>query len=435
MGLALVSMSKKTLKEQINQRMLDVANTASAQLEGDIVKPLNIQDKDTDYYKNALNTLRSFQENIDLDYIYTINPEGNDKFSFAIDPDRDDPADFGEAIETTDALLKAYKGTPSVDKKPHSDKWGDFYSAYSPIHDPDENIIGIVGVDFNANWYNDKLDSHRAIAIIITMVALTIGIVLSFIIFSQNRRRFTSVFNSISDLNQATEKFDHMIMQSSIKKLDMLPENESEVLKTLATGEGPQKHSTNEYDALSDGINSISNKFKKYIEYMDSQIYIDSSTLVNNKAAYRLKVKEIDESINKGTANFSIAFFDINGVKKIYTNFGFELGEEYLFECAKLLKFVFGKENVYHITGDEFIVIIDNATFTDMRNLFAKFDDELKQFNVLYKDKISLSVAKGKVTFDPETHKNYRQVLIEVEDACRRNKEAYYRNTNVLEHK
>ena len=114
-------MSKKTLKEQINQRMLDVANTASAQLEGDIVKPLNIQDKDTEYYKNALNTLRSFQENIDLDYIYTINPEGNDKFSFAIDPDRDDPADFGEAIETTDALLKAYKGTPSVDKKPHSD--------------------------------------------------------------------------------------------------------------------------------------------------------------------------------------------------------------------------------------------------------------------------------------------------------------------------
>jgi len=59
---------------------------------------------------------------------------------------------------------------------------------------------------------------------------------------------------------------------------------------------------------------------------------------------------------------------------------------------------------------------------------------ELKQFNVLNKDKMSLSVAKGKVTFDPETHKNYRQVFIEVEDACRRNKEAYYRKTNVLEH-
>jgi len=74
MGLALVSLSKKTLKEQINQRMLDVANTASFQLEGDIVKQLTVQDKDTEEYNNALDTLRSFQENIDLDYIYTINP-------------------------------------------------------------------------------------------------------------------------------------------------------------------------------------------------------------------------------------------------------------------------------------------------------------------------------------------------------------------------
>ena len=224
-------------------------------------------------------------------------------------------------------------------------------------------------------------------------------------------------------------------MQSSINKLDMLPENESEVLKTLATGEGSKRHSINEYDALSDGINSISNKFIKYIKYMDTQIYIDPATLVNNKAAYRLKRKEIDDSISKGNANFSMAFFDINGVKKIYTNFGFELGEKYLFECAKLLKSVFGKENVYHVTGDEFIVIIDNATYTDMKNSFAKFENEVKQFNVLNKGKISLSVAKGRVTFNPETHKNYRQVFIEVENACRINKEAYYRNSNALEHK
>ena len=114
MGLTLESMSKKSLKEQINQRMLDVANTASAQLEGDIVKQLTVQDKDTEDYNNALDTLRSFQDNIDLDYIYTINPAGNDKFTFAIDPDRDDPADFGDAIETTDALLKAYTSPSSI---------------------------------------------------------------------------------------------------------------------------------------------------------------------------------------------------------------------------------------------------------------------------------------------------------------------------------
>ena len=50
----------------------------------------------------------------------------------------------------------------------------------------------------------------------------------------------------------------------------------------------------------------------------------------------------------------SAAFFDINGLKKTYTHFGFEIGEKLIFECAVLLKSVFGKENVYHITGDEY---------------------------------------------------------------------------------
>lgn len=38
----------------------------------------------------------------------------------------------------------------------------------------------------------------------------------------------------------------------------------------------------------------------------------------------------------------------------------------------------------------------------------------------------TISVAKGIVTFDPETHHNYRQVFVGVKAACDKDKEEYY---------
>ena len=334
MGVTLMTMSKHTLRSQVEKRMLDVSKAAAAQIDGDVIKNLTAEDKGKEEYIRTLNILRSFQENIELDYIYWINPGPNDTFTFAIDPDREDPAYFGEAIEATDALKAAAKGVPSVDKEPRADEWGRFYSAYSPIYDSDGNVAGIIGVDFDADWYDGVLNSRTAVAVIITMVALTIGIVLSFIIMSQNRKRFSTMLRRLSELELETKQLDQIIMQSSIKRLDMLPESDSRVLKTLANGETVALHSTDEYDAVNTSIESVYNKLHSYLRYVEAGVYIDDTTGVKNKAAYRNKIKELDEQIEAGNAEFSAAFFDINGLKKTYTYFGFEAGEKLMFECA-----------------------------------------------------------------------------------------------------
>ncbi|MBR4627878.1 MAG: diguanylate cyclase [Ruminococcus sp.] len=432
MGVTLVTMSKKTLRDQIEQRMLDVANTAAAQIDGDVAERLTADDKDTEDYQKILTILRSFQDNIDLDYIYGINPEEDGTFTFAIDPDREDPAEFGERIEATEALKKAAKGTPSVDKVSHSDDWGRFYSAYSPIYNSDGKIIGLIGVDFNADWFDDKLNSHRATAVIITMVAVTTGIVLSFVIFSQNRKRFKTMLANLNELKHETEKLDTIIMDSSIKRLDLLPESESLLLKTLAAGEAEKQAPVDEYDALNTSISDVYEKFGKYIKYLEFQTYIDDMTGVSNKAAYRNRIRELDEKINNGNADFSIAFFDINGLKSTYTYYGFEAGEKLLFECAKLLISVFGVDNIFHVTGDEFIVIMENKQHWQMKDYFAEFEAGLKRYNDEHTTENALSVAKGTITFDPEKFSSYRTVFIEVKAACDSDKDAYYRRTSSL---
>ena len=147
MGVVLMSMAKQSLREQMEQRMLDVANTAAAQLNGDDMESLTAADKGTEKYKRAYAVLSSFQENIQLDYIYAAK-EQDGSFIFTIDPDVEDPGEFGEKIVVTPAMRSAARGYASVDKKAHSDEWGRFYSAYSPIRDSEGNVVGIVGVDF-----------------------------------------------------------------------------------------------------------------------------------------------------------------------------------------------------------------------------------------------------------------------------------------------
>ena len=422
MGMVLMMLAKKTLRGQIEQRMLDVANVASAQINGDELKTITPMDKDTEQYQKAYNTLATFRDNIELEYIYVIALKDDGTFTFGIDPDLEDPGEYGELIEATTALQNAAKGSPDVDKVPHSDDWGRFYTAYSPFFDSDGNVVGIVGVDFNADWFDETMSSHRSAAVILTMVALTIGIALSFMIMSQNRRRFAAMLESMAELDRETKKLDSLIMRNSIKKLDFIPNSESGLLKTLAAGEGESKPAANEYDEVHTSIKSVYDKLSKYVRYIETDIDIDDTTGAKNKLAYKKRIKEVDEGIAAGNTAYYVAFFDINGIKKIYTHFGFESGDKLMFECAKLLKEVFGRDHIYHVTGDEFIAIVEGKPKEMMERYFVEFDEKVRKYNSEHITENMLSVAKGYAGYDSEERNTYRKMFVEAQINCNNNK-------------
>ncbi len=249
---------------------------------------------------------------------------------------------------------------------------------------------------------------------------------LSFVIMSQNRKRFSIMLKSLAELDMQAQALDRLITKSSIKKLDLLPNSENTVLKTLASGEKVRKYLPNEYDELSTSIAEIYEKLQKYLTFVYTDVYTDDTTGVCNKASYKEKVKELDNSITDKKGNFAVAFFDINGLKKIYVHFGYEAGDKLLFECAKILKDVFGKKSVFHITGDEFVILADGQSKFDMERFFAQFDDEIQKYNLEHDKDNRLSVAKGVAIFDPEQHPNYRSVFVQAKADCDRDKEEYY---------
>lgn len=165
LGSLLVRQSKASIITLMQTRMLDIANTAAAMIDGDVLAHISPEDQGTDGYETIMKTLTYFQDNIDLKYIYHIRDMGDGTFSFGLDPTVDDPGEFGSPIVYTDALYKASKGTAAADEVPYHDAWGSFYSAYSPVLDSQGKVAGIIAVDFSAEWYNQQLATLTSITV------------------------------------------------------------------------------------------------------------------------------------------------------------------------------------------------------------------------------------------------------------------------------
>lgn len=72
LGILLTRQSSAALTDLIDGRMLDISNTAAAMLDGDALSRLTAEDAGTEEYQAVMDTLRYFQDNIELRYIYCI---------------------------------------------------------------------------------------------------------------------------------------------------------------------------------------------------------------------------------------------------------------------------------------------------------------------------------------------------------------------------
>ena len=327
MGVMLITMSKNAIREQIDARMLDAVNTAAFQLSGDELKRITGDDKESEEYVNALSLLRSFQQNIKLDYIYAVKINDDGTFAFLIDPDIEDPADYGEKIETTDALIKASKGTPAVDKVAVTDEWGRFYSAYAPVLDSDGNVAALVGVDFDADWYDGELNSHKAVVVILSMIALTIIIGITFI-------SHTSVLEG--EKNEYRKKLEETLLRELEQKQELGS------ARRLA--------------------------------------YTDPLTGVKSKRAYLEAIERIDKGVSDGSIDeFGVIVFDLNGLKTVNDTLGHEEGDRYIKEGSAIICGTFCHSPVFRIGGDEFVVILEGTDYLKRDILIAEFEELIEE--------------------------------------------------------
>ncbi|WP_051204945.1 response regulator [Butyrivibrio sp. VCD2006] len=225
--------ANNAIKLSARQRMLDIANCAAGSVDGDTYKRLNESSELNPGYRRVYNALAIFRDNIEADSVYAIREEEDGSFIITIDPSLESPGEFGDKVVTTDALIKASKGISAVDDKPYTDRWGTFYSAYSPVHDSDGNIVGVVAVDFTKEWYEGQQKEQAKNTLLTFLVVLCITLIVIGILCSVHIRSITKPMRHITEVAECYRQGDFS------RKLEIDREDElgvlSRALQSMAT--------------------------------------------------------------------------------------------------------------------------------------------------------------------------------------------------------
>ena len=252
LGTALLFQARKAMKTQINERMLDVVNTAAAMLDGDVLERLTAEDVGEPEYQAVYDTLTRFLDNINLDYIYYVRDEGDKTFTFGIDPDPVAPGEFGAPVVYTDALYQASLGTPAVDEEPYEDEWGRFYSAFSPVFNSEGKVTGVVTADFNADWYDQQIDRIQWTALLGCVLFLGIGLSITLFLTRQFNGQMEAIKTNLGELAEDLES-----------------------LTSEASGnEGIRVNPDGEYESIQqmgDHILELRDSLREYISHMQTQ--------------------------------------------------------------------------------------------------------------------------------------------------------------------
>lgn len=411
LGLMLTDQSRDALKTLIQNRMLDISNTAADMLDGDALKRLRAEDEQTPEYQAALRTLTYFQDNIELKYIYCIRDAGDGGFMFTVDPTVEDPGEFGEPIVYTDALYRASLGTSAVDDEPYEDKWGRFYSAYSPVFDSAGGVAGIVAVDFSADWYEQQLSNQRRTVSIASALSLVIGALIVILVTSRQRRRFRLLYGKLNDLSNGIEALAREVAVQGELPAPSEPDGQA----------GDSRG--DDINAIGDKIRLLQNTLSQQIAFVRAQAYLDGLSGLGNRTAYLDEVERLDARIEAGDAAFAVAVFDLNGLKQINDTQGHEKGDRVIAEAGALLRAVFPEGKLYRIGGDEFVALLDK-TDIEMQALFREFDRALVERN---ERGDAIAMSKGYAVYDRAVDLRYRMVFNRADDAMYADKAAYYR--------
>ncbi|MBP5350237.1 MAG: GGDEF domain-containing protein [Clostridia bacterium] len=419
-GAFLAFRSRTTMRNVIDNHMLGVAKTAATILNGDELAALTEDDIGGPREKALLNKLKSFSDNLDFKYIFVVRKTEDGHFIFITDADPVDPAPFGEYVTESPALLSAGNGIPAVDAKAIEDRWGKYYSTYCPVFCSDGSIGGIVGVDFDTNWYKNQMTRNVIYLLLADAAALIAGGGMALLLTARLRKRLEELNGEVDALSENLGTLMEEI--SSDARYSVI---------APATAPLPDGKSGKDggIEKLSRDVATLRLNLKRFIDFVHAQAYIDGMTGVGNKAAYLELVKEINDKIAAGTAAFSIAVFDVNGLKSMNDDYGHETGDRMLVGAAECIQQVFGGENVFRIGGDEFIAVLPDFTAKDVEEAFAKLDAETDRANRKKDpaDRAVVSFSKGASTFTPGVDGEFRVVFKRADEAMYRDKDAYYR--------
>lgn len=166
----------------------------------------NREDIDRELYLKDKQLLEYIKDSTGVMYLYTATKTNDGNFIYVLDGLSSESPDFrypGDLIEkeTIPELELAYKNEIVYPEDIKSTSWGKIFVSYYPIH-KDNEVIGVIGIEFDAQHQYDTFRSLRIITPIIGGVFALVAIIIAVYLF---RRISNPFYRDFANTDYLTE--------------------------------------------------------------------------------------------------------------------------------------------------------------------------------------------------------------------------------------
>lgn len=125
--------------------------------------------------------------------------------------------------------------------------------------------------------------------------------------------------------------------------------------------------------------------------------YLDELTGLLNERSYIDTITDIDRRIDSGEdVNFAVVLMDVNNLKATNDAYGHRYGCSLVVRCGHTIPTIFKTSKMFHIGGDEFLVIVEGDDYEHFDLVMEEFDKAMLYSIVQYEGKdLIFSVARG----------------------------------------
>jgi methyl-accepting chemotaxis protein len=204
LGFLIYRQVSDNLMEVMKNDTMELVSSAASFIEGDLLEQIEPGMEDSPAYIDVYDNLAHFRDSTNLEYIYSIKKQGDGSWVFVVDTDPEEPAAIYEEFESTGSIETAIQGQTTADEEFYTDEWGTHLSAYSPVYNQADQVVGLVAIDISANDIMGKLATLQNMILSVSAGAGIFCILCSLLIsfsMGRNLRKLNYKIKELSDGN------------------------------------------------------------------------------------------------------------------------------------------------------------------------------------------------------------------------------------------
>lgn len=262
---SLYSQIQKSIIDGLSEKSTIAAEFSAEMLKGFDFNKENLNDVSKDILRKNINEVRQLAG---AEFMYSLYEE-NGKVYYGIEGS-EDPEEFGTLYDESYEYLKNVfeKGEILVSEEiEKTEEYGALFMVYTPIYNDKGDIQGVLGIDFDANYAQNKIDTAAKMVAILLPIFLLIVDILIYLILRPTKKALKNINSKIAELANAEGDLTQTIEIHSGDELELISNNVNKMLSNLAEIIGAVKVNSNEVSNLSD---DIENKTSKQVEDVSS---------------------------------------------------------------------------------------------------------------------------------------------------------------------